>query len=97
MTPHKHAEVIKAWADGAQIELRSGDGCPWAVISDPSWAQQLEYRIAPPQPKSYGQVLYEAYIGNNGSDWRGLTSSLRAQHDAWAAAVIAEYKRREQS
>lgn len=24
--PHVHAEVIKAWADGAEIEYRYGDG-----------------------------------------------------------------------
>lgn len=27
-TPHVHATIIKAWADGAQIEVRVGGGGP---------------------------------------------------------------------
>lgn len=28
---HKHAEVIKAWADGAVIEWRASENCEWRV------------------------------------------------------------------
>lgn len=55
MTPHKHAQLIKAWADGAQIEFRDPDSHPaqiWKEISDPSWVDNLEYRVKP-QPKKY--------------------------------------------
>lgn len=44
--PHKHAEVIKAWADGAEIEY-SADGDYWGSISDPSWIPEFEYRVKP--------------------------------------------------
>ena len=41
-TPHKHAELIKAWADGAEIEfLIDGD---WFNSPSPAWNECLEYR-----------------------------------------------------
>ena len=45
--PHKHAELIKAWADGAEIE--AFDSCidSWIKASSPSWGNQIEYRIKP--------------------------------------------------
>lgn len=55
MKPHKHAELIKAWADGAEIEFRFKDAIRgWSdwkpndgrFSNDPWW----EYRIKP-QPK----------------------------------------------
>lgn len=52
--PHKHAEVIKAWADGAEIEFR----CPlssdltWHDAPLPAWDPYYEYRVKP-EPKSY--------------------------------------------
>lgn len=46
MTPHKHAAVIKAWADGAQIERRTGD--LWVPMpSIHSTLYDCEYRIKP--------------------------------------------------
>jgi hypothetical protein len=42
---HKHAELIKAWADGAEIEVKvNGD---WEHAKKPSWAEFTEYRIKP--------------------------------------------------
>ena len=39
MKPHKHAELIKAWADGAEIEYR------WAydTSSCPVWSKWIEF------------------------------------------------------
>ena len=49
MKPHKHAELIKAWADGAEIEwayATKGDGKKlWVVVDDPTWQESHEYRI----------------------------------------------------
>lgn len=45
--PHVHAEVIKAWADGAEIEYQvEGDNHWWATDS-PSWSPRVSYRIKP--------------------------------------------------
>lgn len=54
-TPHKHAELIKAWADGAEIEMRSYQS--WTLLSKPRWdSEEAEYRIKP-EPKP-DVVLY---------------------------------------
>ena len=44
--PHKHAEVIKAWADGAEIEGQNPDGS-WRIITSPQWFRENKYRIKP--------------------------------------------------
>lgn len=47
-TPHKHAALIKAWADGAEIEYRIYGTEEWfpchAVVG---WYPSYEYRIKP--------------------------------------------------
>ena len=49
MKAHKHAKLIKAWADGAIIEAQASDG-RWTHIPHPSWDDKLKYRIRPPAP-----------------------------------------------
>lgn len=49
-TPHKHAALIKAWADGAEIEWQSSSG-KWMLDGDPNWSYpDGRYRIKP-EPK----------------------------------------------
>jgi len=43
-TPHRHAELIKAWADGETIQVRIGK--EWADTNNPGWGGS-EYRIKP--------------------------------------------------
>ncbi len=42
--PHVHADLIKAWADGAAIEMEI-EG-KWVEL-DPQWAENRTYRIKP--------------------------------------------------
>lgn len=56
MAQHKHAELIKAWADGAVIQYRSPDDKNnwWMDFmrgSAPSWVEDMEYRVKPPAPE----------------------------------------------
>ena len=44
--PRKHAEMIKAWADGANIMSRLRSSEPWATPENPKWYDNYEYRIA---------------------------------------------------
>jgi len=44
MKPHKHAELIKAWADGATIQIHMAIG--WTDCN-PTWMEGIEYRIKP--------------------------------------------------
>ena len=45
MKPHKHAELIKLWADGAEIEYEY-DG-RWTPVEPPAWETSVQYRIKP--------------------------------------------------
>ena len=48
--PHKHAELIKAWADGAEIEFFDIFLKEWIISPTPNWSEDREYRIKP-EPK----------------------------------------------
>lgn len=43
--PRKHSELIKAWADGADIECYDALTDTWEHISDPLWLSDANYRI----------------------------------------------------
>ena len=45
MKPHKHCEVIKAWAEGAEVEFRKHPTDDWEVVSRPGWYDFYEYRV----------------------------------------------------
>ena len=46
MKPHKHAAVIHAWADGAQVQVKGHNG--WIDEKNtPSFNAVAEYRIKP--------------------------------------------------
>ena len=47
MKPHKHAELIKAWADGATIEMLTDDNEWYTLLGHISWAEDCTYRIKP--------------------------------------------------
>ena len=52
--PHVYAEVIKAWADGQDIEFRLNDQwCTSNINSGDvlSWSTKCEYRVKPKPPK----------------------------------------------
>ena len=65
-TPHKYAELIKAWADGAEIEYKyayHSEG--WRPAKCPNWdAEFVEYRIKPePKPDItfYGRAVLTSF------------------------------------
>jgi hypothetical protein len=59
--PHKHAELIKAWADGAEIQQRYDSIKEWQAIGQfPSWAENFEYRIKPNTVR-YRLCLIDSY------------------------------------
>lgn len=47
MKQHKHAELIKAWADGAEIECHYKSLNKWYVVNDPAWSGDFEFRVKP--------------------------------------------------
>ena len=43
--PHKHAELIKKWADGCVIQTKATFG--WIDTPTPLWSEDTEYRVKP--------------------------------------------------
>jgi len=78
MKPHKHAELIKQWADGAEIQLLDSNGM-WMDYREgdsPAWNPAWEYRIKP-QPKP--DVEFKTYIRwDKGWQWVDTTSTKSA-------------------
>jgi hypothetical protein len=57
-TPHVHAELIKAWADGAEIQAKSDN--VWLDCRMPDWWPDAQYRIKPelkPDVVFYARIL----------------------------------------
>ena len=87
--PHKHAELIKAWADGAIIQFYSHDDVWYDCTNNyPAWDVEQEYRIKPePKPDYHSYIAllsveddiwrHFGYI----SDFNKFPSVLRAIHD----------------
>ena len=77
---HKYADVIIAWAEGAEIEYRLGPHERWSKSTSPSWHADCEYRIKPP-PKKYRVAL----LKDDSEPY-----ALAANNDAYA--VIIEFR-----
>jgi hypothetical protein len=45
--PHKHAEIIKQWADGAEIESLSNHTESWLTVERPTFYEDEQYRVKP--------------------------------------------------
>jgi hypothetical protein len=58
--PHKHAELIKAWADGAEIEYFGAD-CTWRTAEARDFDSDLSLRIKP-EPKPDAPKIDEMFI-----------------------------------
>lgn len=58
MKPHKHAEFIKQWADGAEIQFYSSGGS-WVDDPDPSWnCEKMIFRLKPEEKKPVVRWLW---------------------------------------
>jgi hypothetical protein len=71
--PHKHAALIKAWADGAGIQYKSSVGT-WETHPFPTWLDSIEYRIKP-EPKPNKLFKYRVIAIRDGicfEDGHGL-------------------------
>jgi hypothetical protein len=87
-TPHKHAAIIKEWADGAVIQKEVEPG-RWRSVPIPEWGQATNYRVKP-TPKPLEDVAHDAFYAScdkefGGHHWRAV-----------AAAVVKAYKERQQ-
>jgi len=89
---HKHAELIKQWADGAEIQCKNVYN-EWLDSDSPSWDDDTEYRLKPEEKKDFavsacvkfklgvqGDYLELAKIGNHNVEFLfdGTTQKLKA-------------------
>lgn len=70
MTPRKHAELIKLWADGATIQVMCKTNKKWLdLIYAPNWEDETEYRVKPkPDVVTVARVQHI----NGQTEWRNL-------------------------
>lgn len=86
--PHVHAELIKAWADGAIIERYDCYKSCWYACS-PLWERDATYRIQPPK-KSPGQIAFEGYYGITAYQPKyGWDTIGQDRRDCWEVAAQA--------
>jgi len=86
-TPHKHAELIKKWADtGCQIQYNVHALAIWidCVRNNPSWEPDIEYRVKPTLVKKWKWVLTNK--SGEGTFFE-LTPSYYANEEDWVKAV----------
>lgn len=82
MKPHKHAELIKAWADGAELQFKLGG--EWYTFRNGTWNEDVEYRIKPePKPDYYTKhIAYKARIYSEGDMHPPTMPNLKLCFDA---------------
>lgn len=91
--PHKHAALIKAWADGAEIEVKAINGKTWYDAGcRPNgtiyWSDPLCMFRIKPTPISLGQIAWEGWCAY--TNVATLVTDKPSQ--AWHAAAAAVEK-----
>lgn len=67
--PKKHADVIKAWADGFAIQVQSSAASDlWYDVEPPDWDDDLEYRVKPIKAQDIVREI-GIVLGNQGEVW----------------------------
>lgn len=65
---HIHAEIIKEWADGAQIQFREEGEEDWIDIDRPGWCRTTEYRVKPETVTTYIERKIPIHLENKAHD-----------------------------
>lgn len=69
---HPHADVIHAWADGAEIEFRPkqdsyGNGAfDWRPCRNPDWHENFEYRVKGVEELSAEAITAKLFLLKHG-------------------------------
>lgn len=57
--PHKHAAVIKAWADGEEIEYFHSNEHGWRYTANPPWKNDTQFRVKPKNITVHRKVHFD--------------------------------------
>lgn len=69
MQAKKHCEMIKAWAEGYEIEAFNPERQTWVSTPEPGWFDDIEYRVKPGEIRRpriteiYGQIELNPFSG----------------------------------
>ena len=85
-TPHVHAEVIKAWADGKPIEWRKNPSKDWLLIENSGFLKEHEYRIKPEEVVDYALVYEDGTV---------TTKFHSSTFDVQRAILPSDYRHRQ--
>jgi len=90
LVPHKHAEVIKAWADGEIIEHRENPNREWVVIKNPTFIPSFEYRVKPKEIVRFLEVRHASASEPNpiSDNFDNLKSTFDTEGNLLTAEVI---------
>ena len=71
-TPHKHRDLIIAWANGAEIEAMDYTNGKWYCCHNPTWCRE-DYRIKPSKsPKQLEKERIQKEMGKLAKDLEEL-------------------------
>jgi len=91
--PHVHAEVIKAWADGAEIEFRHEECYMWKKIDYPTWNVHNQYRVKPEPVVKYHGIM-QGTDGleqmNHNTGYYSEISHVRYADNKWKIIAIVK-------
>ena len=97
-TPHKHAELIKAWADGAVIQYKQ-PLLGWRSVLHPSWSPNIEYRTKPTgitlKYRRYAAVVCEeprvlCFRGDGGVDPEACDNFIAWIDADWVTSTVEQ-------
>ena len=76
---HKHAELIKQWADGSEIECYYKARKEWHAVNEPAWWGDFEFRVTPVKKgtKKYRLVVAEIDDNSSNSSYKDVSDDVK--------------------
>lgn len=84
--PHKHAAVIKAWADGAIIQIYRDSWDDWEIVSEPKWSEHRKYRVKP-EPLIVNGVECAIPASDDNHPWV-VSVSVKREHQSTGSTYL---------
>lgn len=93
---HKHADLIIAWANGAEIETKTRLS-EWSRVASPAWSNDQDYRIKPkPMIKKYQWACNSSAVcfvtSGYYTDEQALRHAYGSTHFTWAQRIDPSMK-----
>ena len=85
---HKHADLIHAWAEGAEIQILTGS--KWEDVPGPSFGEKLKYRIKPKTKIVRFRSYLDRFFGTVKVVRSGVPSDLGTWLGDWQEVEVEE-------